>query len=462
MTPTIFLTIEHPRHGYDERKIATKALGYRVATKFQRVVTNVLMKIIGNPFVPLDFSRNPKTSAYYRGTIIKFNVFKETLDRVEINRLTREEMGSIREDLMALPGVHQVEETPYSDRIGQYAISYKTSMAEETINEIESIVSLCLRLANRPWSAPPRLEVTAIQSAPAGYTAHLAAQALPYVQEPPTGRSWSERVTNKSGGHGKPTTVNPPADKEALSKFINDAIIKQCNNTTLQNTKTMLRNTTVVDELQLEIVKMKKKEVNLQNQIDEMNLMHPRVDALERQQKTDGSAIHELYTEHAILNETMDQMITEMDTLETTMTKIQVRQETLHEELASRITAEAKQRDTVRDEAAAARAERQDKDAQERDARDARARDNEAIARASSDAMLAAMMSQLVALNQGSVTSRRQDTVTQSPREGDKGNKRTIEAMQGSVVSPNGKDTRTAIDIDDDAYSHPVDYNPQK
>ena len=176
----------------------------------------------------------------------------------------------------------------------------------------------------------------------------------------------------------------------------------------------------------------------------------------------DKRAIHELYTEHAILNGTMDQMITEMDTLETTMTKIQVRQETLHEELASRITAEAKQRDTVRDEAAAARAERQDKDAQERDARDARARDNDAIARASSDAILAAMMSQLVALNQGSVTSRRQDTVTQSPREGDKGNKRTIEAMQGSLVSPNGKDTRTAIDIDDDAYSNQVDYNPQK
>ena len=201
----------------------------------------------------------------------------------------------------------------------------------------------------------------------------------------------------------------------------------------------------------------------MQNELDEMKLMHPRVDALESQQKADGAAIQELVTDHTDLNIALHQMITEMDTLETTMTKIQVRQETLHEELASRITAEAKQRDTVRDEAAAARAERQDKDAQERDARDARARDNEAIARANSDAMMAAMMSQLnVALNQGSVTSRRQDTVTQSPREGDKGNKRTIEAMQGSLVSPNGKDTRTAIDIDDDTYSHPVDYNPQK
>jgi len=120
-----------------------------------------------------------------------------------------------------------------------------------------------LRTANRPWSVPPRLEVKAIQSAPAGYTANLAAKALSFVQQPPTGRSWSERVANGSGGHGKPTTVNPPADKAALSKFISDEITKQCNNTTLQNTKTMLCNTTVVDKLQLDMVKMKKKEVSL-------------------------------------------------------------------------------------------------------------------------------------------------------------------------------------------------------
>ena len=79
MTPTIYLTLETPRHGYGDERITTRAIGYRVATAYQTVVSSVLMKIMGNNFVPIEFSRNPKTSAYYTEVISSDSMYSKKL-----------------------------------------------------------------------------------------------------------------------------------------------------------------------------------------------------------------------------------------------------------------------------------------------------------------------------------------------------------------------------------------------
>ena len=43
--PKVYITLETPWQGEGENKIRTRAIGYRVATEFQTVVSNFLMKM---------------------------------------------------------------------------------------------------------------------------------------------------------------------------------------------------------------------------------------------------------------------------------------------------------------------------------------------------------------------------------------------------------------------------------
>ena len=85
--------------------------------------------------------------------------------------------------------------------------------------------------------------------------------------------------------------MHPKVDDAVVSKLISDEIIKQCNNTTLQNTKTVLHNTAAVEELKIETGKLKLKTRNLQDQIDETNGMKTRLDDVEQKITSQGEAI---------------------------------------------------------------------------------------------------------------------------------------------------------------------------
>ena len=108
-------------------------------------------------------------------------MFKASLDRVEINRLTREEMPPITDDISDLEGVHQAEET-VTDRIGKHVISFKKSTAEITLKAIKTILSLGPRDMNRPWHYPPKLEVKELQSALPDFIAKFTKTAQPFMQ----------------------------------------------------------------------------------------------------------------------------------------------------------------------------------------------------------------------------------------------------------------------------------------
>ena len=86
--------------------------------------------------------------------------------------------------------------------------------------------------------------------------------------------------------------MHPKVDDAVVSKLISDEIIKQCNNTTLQNTKNMLHNTAVVKELKIEIGKLKLKTRNLRDQIDETNGMKSRLDNVEQKVTAKEKQLH--------------------------------------------------------------------------------------------------------------------------------------------------------------------------
>ena len=441
--PKLNITIEYPWQGQGEQRLRTKALGYRVATEYQTVASTILMKMTDVPFVPTAFALpHPAT---YRAHIIGYNMLKASLDRVEINRLTRPEMDRIKDDILALKGVHQVDGTAVTDRIGKYVISFKKSMAETTLKAIESIISQGTRDLERPWHQPPRLAVKEFQSAPSEFVAKFTKSAQPFMQLPNNGLTWSNRVTN-SRATGIETTENPKGDNTAFRKLISDEVTKQCNNKTLQNTKTMLHNTAVVDELKVEIKKLKSKSQNLQDQLDETNGLKTRIEEVERKVTSHGEELENQIKDIAVVGQVIEKLAADTDVnfngMGIMVAEVQSRQTTLADEVAGRMSNEAQIRDNIRDAAL-----------RERDARSEKARER-------GEATTTQMMERMMAMMQTSVAQSYQEQTPTTMTNSGNSNKRRLRDMEEGIVSPNVLNFRPEETKEDDFVEQDED-NPQ-